>query len=396
MALGLLALSLTLLLPAAQAGATTVGFWAGESVPGTDHAKPSTYWNPRSMEIYKPRLWETLSRDRMQLYFNLRFRSDFGPLPKGRHRHHEALKILRAANRYRVPVWGWVLIPYSAGYWAWEGAAEEEMRAVQTLVRWKAKNKVRLRGIVIDPESPVDTPYATTAAILRGGGKALASILRRNIDPASQCAAWSGYSNIVAWAHARHIRIAAAPTPTVLDDLDDGRLALQDASQFVVPDAGWNELFFQAYRSVFYYFRRHDPGPALVASYLLSARAHFGKAGEVTIGSAGRTGYRTLGALVHDVRLAATLGAGELPIYSLERTLHAYGGLSALDRLAWASHHPFKRRARALAASTKKAAVSVHTALARTDSYAASATVAQAAERGSTAIANPWPSACGA
>ena len=51
-----------------------------------------------------------------------------------------------------MPVWGWVLIPYSAGYWAWEGAAEEEMRAVQTLVRWKAKNKVRLRGIVIDPE----------------------------------------------------------------------------------------------------------------------------------------------------------------------------------------------------------------------------------------------------
>jgi hypothetical protein len=331
----------------------------------------------------------------MQLYFNLRFRSDFGPLPKGRHRHHEALKILRAANRYRVPVWGWVLIPYSAGYWAWEGAAEEEMRAVQTLVRWKAKNKVRLRGIVIDPEPPVDTPYATTAAILRGGGKALSSILRRDIDPAGQCAAWAGYSDIVAWAHARHIRIAAAPAPTVLDDLDDGRLALQDASQFVVPDAGWNELFFQAYRSVFYYFRRHDPGSALVASYLLSARAHFGKAGEVTIGSAGRTGYRTLGALVHDVRLAATLGAGELPIYSLERTLHAYGGLSALDRLAWASHHPFKRSARALAASTKKAAVSVHTALARTDSYAASATSALAAAAGSSAIANPWPAACG-
>lgn len=394
-ALGLIALGAILCSPAPAGAVTRLGFWAGESVPGTDYKKPDTYWNARSTRVYKPRLWETLSRDRMQLYFNLRFRDDFGPLPKGRNRHHEAARVLRTANRYRVPVWGWVLIPFRAGYWAWEGAAEEEMRAVQSLVHWKKRNHIRLRGIVIDPEPPIGTPYNQTAAILRGGGGALNSVLRQNLDPAAQCAAWGGYSDIVAWAHARHLRIAAAPAPTALDDLGDGRLALQDASQFIVPHAGWNKLFFQAYRSVFYYFRRHDPGPALVSSYLQSARAHFGRAGEVTIGSAGRTGYRHLGQLVHDVRLAATLGARELPIYSLERTLHAYGGPAALDRLAWAARHPFKSRKRALAAGARKAAVSVHTALARTDSYAAVATSAIAAETGATAIANPWPSACG-
>jgi hypothetical protein len=393
--LGLLTLGAFLLAPPVATAKTRLGFWAGESVPGTDYKKPSTYWKPRSIRVYKPRLWETLSRDRMSLYFNLRFRSDFGPLPKGRHRHHEALRVLREANRYRIPVWGWVLIPFSAGYWAWEGAAEEEMRAVQSLVHWKAKNHVHLKGVVIDPEPPVGTPYGQTAAILRGGGAALNLIFRHNLNPAAQCAAWSGYSDIVAWAHTHHVRIAAAPTPTALDDLGDGRLALQDASQFVLPRAGWNKVFFQAYRSIFYYYRRHDPGPALVASYLLSARSHFGRAGEVSIGSAGRTGYRKLGQLVHDVRLAATLGARELPIYSLERTLHAYGGLGALEQLAWAAHHPFKRKKQAEAAAVKRAAVSVHTALARTDSYAAVATSSIAAESGATAIANPWPEACG-
>lgn len=382
------------LLAAPAARATTLGFWAGESVPGTDRSKPRTYWYPRSTRAYTPLLWEALRRDRMELYFNLRFRSDFGPLPKGRHRRHDALRILRTANRLHVPVWGWVLIPYRAGYWAWEGAAVEEMRAVQALARWKARNHVRLRGFVLDPEPPVDTPYAATAAILRGGGPGLASVLRRNIDPVAQCAAWSGYSDIVAWAHSHRIRIAAAPAPLALDDLADGRLALQDASQFVLPAAGWNRLFFQAYRSVFYFFRRHDPGPGIVASYLRAAQADFGRAGGITLGSAGRTGYRRLGDLVHDVRLAATLGAHELPIYSLERTLHAYGGPAALDRLAWAAHHPFKHRHVALAAAAKRAAVSVHTALARSDSYAAGVTAALAGA-GTQAPANPWPSPCG-
>ena len=94
----MLALALALLAPrVALAGAeagigsgeaiapakTTVGFWAGEAVPGTDWDVPATYWNRRDTHFYTPRLWRVLRRNHVPLYFNLRYRRDFGPVPAG-------------------------------------------------------------------------------------------------------------------------------------------------------------------------------------------------------------------------------------------------------------------------------------------------------------------------
>src|SRR5262245_8622068 len=55
---------------------TTVGFWAGEAVPGTDWDEPDTYWNRRDTHFYTPRLWRVLRRNEVPLYFNLRWRRD--------------------------------------------------------------------------------------------------------------------------------------------------------------------------------------------------------------------------------------------------------------------------------------------------------------------------------
>jgi len=76
-----------------------------------------------------------------------------------------------------------------------------------------------------------------------------------------------------------------------------------------VPNAPWDELYFQAYRSVFAYHSGRDPGPGIVSSYLRSARHEFGSVGQISLGSSGRGPYRRLSSLIHDVRLAATLGA---------------------------------------------------------------------------------------
>ncbi len=62
---------------------TTVGFWAGEAVPGTDWDSPDTYWKRRDTHPYTASLWRVLRRNRIPLYFNLRYRRDFGPSPQG-------------------------------------------------------------------------------------------------------------------------------------------------------------------------------------------------------------------------------------------------------------------------------------------------------------------------
>jgi hypothetical protein len=377
---------------------TTIGFWAGEAVPGTDWGSPGTYWKRRDLHAYTPYLWRVLRRNQIPLYFNLRYQRDFGPVPPGKPHRHDALKIIRTANRLGVPVWGWILIPYTDGYWAWEGAAAEQFAATKALVSWARRKHVRLRGLALDPEPRIRTPFETaTAATIMGGGSdaALSSLFQKAIDPVGQCAAWRGYAHIARWAGRHKVEIAAAPMPAALDDLRDGRLALQDATGFIVPKAPWDDLFFQAYRSVFAYHSGHDPGPGIVSSYLRSARREFGDVGQISLGSSGRGPYRHLSSLLHDVRLAATLGAREVPIYSLERTLRAYGGPDSLIRLVQAAQHPFAGPAATRSTTPTSRANDLRAAIRRSDRAAAANTEAITASRGAPRRPNRWPHGCG-
>jgi hypothetical protein len=376
-------------------GEMTVGFWAGEAVPGTDWHLPDTYWNRRDTHAYTPYLWRVLRRYKIPLYFNLRYRRDFGPVPPGKPQRYDALRIIRTANRLGVPVWGWILVPYANGYWAWEGSAAQHFDAVRALAHWERAKRVRLRGFALDPEPRVLTPFETTAAIMGGGSdSALSSLFPQAIDPVGQCAAWRTYASIPRWAERHGIDVAAAPVPTALDDLGDGRLALQDAAGFVLPKAPWSELFFQAYRSVFAYYAGHDPGPSIVSSYLYSARRKFGDVGQISLGSAGRGPYRRFSRLIHDVRLAATLGARTLPIYSLERTLRAYGGPRSLIRLVRAAQHPFPASKAIESATPSTRARALRAAIRRADKAATIATPAITASRDAPLPPNAWPNGC--
>lgn len=375
---------------------TTVGFWAGEAVPGTDWDSPDTYWKRRDTHFYTPRLWRVLRRNRVPLYFNLRYRRDFGPVPAGMPRRHDALRIIRTANRLGVPVWGWVLIPYTDGYWAWEGAAGEQFKAVKALVHWAREKRVRLQGLALDPEPRLRTPFESTAAIMGGsGGGAFSSVFGPTINPAAQCAAWRGYARIPRWAARHYVKVSAAPMPSALDDVGDGSLALQDAANFILPNAPWDELFFQAYRSVFTYYSGHDPGPGIVSSYFHSAQREYGSVGQVSLGSSGRGPYRRFSSLLGDVRLAATLGAREVPIYSLERTLRAYGGPRSVTRLARAAQHPFAGPAATRSTAPTARANVLRAAVRRADRAATAGTRAITAGRGASLPPNHWPNGCG-
>lgn len=391
----LTALTLLSLQPNLAQGKTTIGFWAGEAVPGTNWDEPETYWNRRDTSFYTPRLWSVLRDNRIPLYFNLRYRRDFGPVPPGMPHRRDGLTIVRRANRADVPVWGWILVPYTSGYWSWDGAAIEHFDAVKALVGWARAKHVRLRGVVLDPEPQLNTPFETSAALLGAGiGAELPSLLQRTIDPAGQCAAWRGYTRIARWARSHRVRLAAAPAPLALDDIADGRLALQDAAGFVVPNVGWDALFFQAYRSVFSYYLGNDPGPGIVSSYFRSARREFGDTGQVSLGSSGRGPYRRFSRLLRDVRLAATLGARNVPIYSLERTLRSYGGPRSVVRLAEAADRPFIGPGRARASAPTPRARTVRAAIRRVDAAALAATSLATDADGAPLLANSWPYGC--
>jgi hypothetical protein len=197
------------------------------------------------------------------------------------------------------------------------------------------------------------------------------------------------------WAARNHVTLATAPSPLALDDAEDGHLALQDAAGFIVPKAPWHEVFFQAYRSAFAYYAGRDPGPGIISSHFHSAQREFGSRGQVSLGSAGRGRYERFSTLLHDVRLAATLGARDLPIYSLERTLRAYGGPRSLIRLVEAAQRPFVGNKRAKASAAGPRATALRAAIRSSDAAAAAATPAiTARRRGTSQAANSWPGGC--
>ena len=399
-ALAAAAASLALL--ASQAGGasatTTVGFWAGEAVPGTNWSDPDTYWNRRDTHLYTPAVWRVLAENRTPLFFNLRYERDFGPVPPGEPHRHDALPILRKANRLGVPIWGWVLVPFADGYWASESNAAEQFQAVKALVSWARQRHVTLQGLALDPEPPVGTPQEASAAMLGGAGEAaLSTLLGRPANPEAQCRAWIIYERIAIWGRNHGIALATAPMPTALDDMEDGRLALEDAGDFVLPRAPWHALFFQAYRSTFAYHAGVDPGPGIVTSYLRSARNQFLDEGQVSLGSAGRGPYRRFEVLLHDVRLAATLHAEELPIYSLERTVRAYGGPRAVLRLVQAARHPFTGKLARVATAPSPEADALRATIRANDATLAAAVPEITASTGVGAQeANSWPGTCGA
>ena len=370
-----------------------VGFWAGEDIPGTDWKFPNTYWRRRATRLYTPQLWSVLRRYRVPLYFNLRYRRDFGPVPSGRPPPNDALRLVRTANRHDVPIWGWVLIPFSSGYWAWEGAAAAELKAVKALVHWTEMKRLRLEGLVLDIEPPLNFPFQSTAATM-GADVGFPALLGSAISPGTQCASWRRYVRIVRWAEQHDVTLSASPSAAALDDIGDRRLALQDAAQFVLPSAPWNELFFQVYRSVFAYYSGHDPGPGIISSYFATARRAFGEAGQVSLGSAGRGPYKRLKSLIHDVRLAITLGARKVPIYSLERTLRAYGGPASIVRLVQAGGQPFRGSRAVEGSAPTRRSQTLRSTIASWDSAAVAATRMRLDGMGQNLHPNAWPNGC--
>jgi hypothetical protein len=380
--------------PVAASG-TRVGFWAGENFvgapQGTDPAG-GTYWAPRDTSPYTAELWSTLGSLRVPVYFQMRYKRDFGPLPAEQPVRDDTLPILRQAQQAGVPLWAWLIVPYSDGYFATGGNAQEQFDAVRELQAWAQRNGILFQGVALDLEPPYQT-FANASSAISGISAILASI-EKNLDPAAQCQAMHTYESIVAWANSRNISITGAPMPFSADDLVDGHLALQNAFDYIVAPAGWHALYFQAYRSTIGQFVGGiDPGSGIVSSYFRSAQQYFGKAGQVSLATPGGVGYATVDDMAHDVRMLATLGAGDVPIYSLELALKSYG-LDGVRQLAAAAQQPFSgSEARTETAPTAEAEA-VRVIFSGLDLTAVAATPLVTGTAGKTQLPNAWPDGC--
>jgi hypothetical protein len=304
---------------------TAVGFWAGET------SITNYYDAPDYAATFTPAVWQVLQDDRVPIYLNVRYGRDFGPAPAATPVSSDAAAVVNEANRRHVPIYAWLVVPPTDGYWANEDNATLMYQAVQSWAAWSQDQHLRFKGAVLDQEFSLQNEQTFVAAELSGNQAALASWMSGNIDPAGQCRAFKTYHDVITWAHARGIRLSAYQAPFNLDDLLNGDLALQDAfdSSGLPPSryGGYDGMWVGAYRGAVASFAPSlDPGSYYVASYYERMQRFFpGAPGQVSIGIGGQFPYDTLGPLLTDIQMLAALGAKDVPIYSLETTVQQFG-----------------------------------------------------------------------
>lgn len=304
--------------PAAAAASTPmkVGWWAGQSI-GLCAADPLSC--PRDNSSYTTAVWDALQNGGGFLNFDLVYNSDFGPTVAGVNRRTDALPIIQEANRRGVTINAWITVPLNKGTFANENNAATIQDAVKSFKAWSATNGLQFGKAILDMEFPTGYQpiYDAITNNDTSGIKALASA---NIDPAHQCAAIHTYRQTIAWAHANGVSLAGAPVFFALDDAEDGNLAMSDLMDLapIIPD--YDALYLQAYRA-----DGIDLGSGLVADYYTEMQAMYGAKGQVSLGGTGVPPYDKVGPVISDVRMLATLGASEVPIFDFDSSVKAYG-----------------------------------------------------------------------
>lgn len=377
--LGVAAVSLVLVLAApsgeaAAAGAPRVGFWTGQSTIGCLSVDVTTC--PRDLSAYTPAVWSALADTGGELYIDLTYGSDFGPVAPGANARTDGLELVRQANAHGVPVKAWLIAPLGHGTFANEDNADFFDDAVHAIVPWIHDNGLVIDEVVLDLELPVGYQ-----AVIDATDPVQLVTTHAPIDPAHQCAALRQYADTITWAHHQGMPVGGSPMPFLVDDIADGDMALSDAIDAapIVP-TGFDAVYVQAYRTY------SNAGADYVAGYFDQMQQLFGTAGQVSLGdtSMSTAPYTQLPALVDDVRLLAAMGASAIPIFSLEGTVKAYGA-DGVRQIVSAAASPMSADERTAAAHTTTQTGLTRGFFATLDETASSISLA----------ANPWPGGCG-
>ena len=321
--------------------ATTVGFWAGEAVPGTDWDIPQTYWKRRDTHFYTPRLWRVLRRHRIPLYFNLRYRRDFGPVPAGKPR-----RTTRCASS--APPTG-SACRSGAGSSSPTARATGPGRGARPSTSGRSSRSSAGPGKTGPAAGPRPRPGAAPAHALRDDrgdhGRQRWRCLRVGLPaddrpgrgsapPGAATRTWcAGPSGAESGSRPPRCRVPSTTSAMVASRF---RTLLTSSCQ---RRPGTSLLPGLSQRLHLLLGARPRPRHHLLLLPLRPARVRQRRPAQPRL--RGPRPYRRFASLLHDVRLAATLGAREVPIYSLERTLRAYGGPRSLVRLVQAAQNPF-------------------------------------------------------
>ncbi|MFC1888654.1 hypothetical protein ACFL4G_02745 [Thermodesulfobacteriota bacterium] len=246
--------------------------------------------------------------------------------------------LIRAAGDRGVEIRTWILVPYSEGYYPNEENFDSFFEAVREMIAWAGEEELPFQWITVDMEPSIHiltqmTEYLSELRLL-----AALELLLAQVDRPAFEQSLANYASLVAYCHDHGFLAHVVTFPTVLDDLEDGDLAFQDALNVPVhplPYGEWDDVDFMVYRTEISGIPGLPFGPELVWSYASDAVAVFGDRASVSLGIVGPDGgydnYNTPDEILPDLRAAVTAGIGRVNVFSFSGAVAMPGPEAWLD-----------------------------------------------------------------
>lgn len=259
-------------------------------------------------------------------------------VPAKRIGDEQLASLTREAVSVGVEVMAWPLLPMTDGYWISEDNVEATERAIDSLLRWRA----RPAGAAFDGVSfDLEPHYVHSEALRRSAARASTrffALLSNHVNPAAHGRARDDLCRVVDRVRAAGLHTHAVTYPVVLDQ-PEGCHALEDALGIVVTGIEWDEVSFMVYQTVLAQLTGIWFGPGLVHSYATDAVRRHGPRAGLDLGVVGDFGVgldagrrypnaQTLAADAASAR-AAGVSCDRLRVYGLK------GIAQQADAAAW-------------------------------------------------------------
>lgn len=225
---------------------------------------------------------------------------------------------LDEAEKLRVDVGLWVLLPKELGYWAsCENAEEFYSLAVSAMQVAKSAEflAVDLEVDINKVEELISDGFNPSALTFFIPDEKKEEEFARGVEI---------FKELVSIAHELGFKVLSTSAPMLVDDLEDGDISLQVSLGLPVSPVNWDYVSFMVYRTIFEQVAKQEFSPYLVYSYAQDIKRHFGERASVDLGVVGdigigiEKGYTSPSPLFEDISSAVSVGIRNVRIYSLD------------------------------------------------------------------------------
>ncbi|MGE3973248.1 MAG: hypothetical protein AB7F59_01845 [Bdellovibrionales bacterium] len=231
---------------------------------------------------------------------------------------------IRKAQQQGIEVRPWILLEEEKGYWANVWNAEEFRQTVLYFLTRAKEERVPVKWISIDLESPPRQLKAAAACLSHKDIWCASKVFSENQNSFVFWKAHATFQKMIDDVHRLDVKLHAVTAPMVLHDFADGLPQFQFLFGVPVQGLDWDELSFMVYRPEF--INLLGPiGSDIVYEYAKMAKRYVGAKAAIDLGEIGSSvfpipvkGFQKPEELISDLRAVREARITEINLYSLD------------------------------------------------------------------------------